>query len=285
MNLVQIEGTAPHTTAKEVLMIAASMTATCALGAALLGAVFIWTNRYQEAARVKAEQAAVVEMLGLDTSAKVIQIRQYLDAPSQHVVYRMEANAEKRAEELVFSLDGALVRQGAASLDDASKHLTPLGRIFVATREGTPVGFVAEGETQGYKNRIRFFVAIDANFEVAGVRVLEHEEDPGLGAEVATPWFQGQYVARKLTSLPALDVTRDPMPEDWHTALLDRERLSPPAWRARFASLLTREEPKPIYAVTGATISSRALTGGVRTTAHHFARRWELLAPYLEGSR
>lgn len=283
MNLVQIDGTAPKTTAREVLKIAASMTATCALGAALLGAVFIWTSRYQEAARVKAEQDAVVQMLGLDGSAKVVQVHQYLDPARQQVVYRTEGEG-KVARELVFTLDGALVRQGA--LDPANQQdLKSLGRIFIAQRQGKPVGFVTEGEVQGYKNRIRFFVAIDSAFDIAGVRVIEHEEDPGLGAEVAQEWFEGQYAGRGVAALADLDVTRDPMPEDWRAALRERQQTAPAAWKQRFASLLIREEPKPIYAVTGATISSRALTIGVRSAAHHFARRWELLAPYLEADK
>jgi len=285
MTLVHIEGTAPKTSVREVLKIAACMTVTCALGAALLGAVFMWTNQYQEAARVRTEQAAVTEMLGLDGSAEVLQIHQFLDAPKQQVIYRSHP-AGKAARELVFTLDGVLVKQGEVhETKDANKGLTPLGRIFVARRGGSVVGFVTEGEAQGYKNRIRFFVAIDAGFEVAGVRVIEHEEDPGLGAEVATKWFQGQYAGRKVASLPALDVTRDPMPEDWRSALREKDQMGTAAWQARFASLLARENSKQVYAVTGATISSRALTNGVRKAAHHFARRWALLEPYLETEK
>lgn len=282
MNLVHIEGTAPRTTAREVMKIAASMTITCALGAALLGAVFIWTNRYQEAARVKAERSAVTEMLGLDATAQVLQIHQYLDATNQQVIYRTHPAAGHVARELVFTLDGTLVKQSEVQgTEGVKKEFIPLGRIFVARRGDTPVGFVTEGEAQGYKNRIRFFVAINADFEVAGVRVIEHEEDPGLGAEVATAWFQGQYAGRKVASLPELDVTRDPMPEDWRRALREKDRLGPAAWQTRFATLLARENSRQVYAVTGATISSRALTNGVRTAAHHFARRWELLEPHL----
>jgi Na+-translocating ferredoxin:NAD+ oxidoreductase RnfG subunit len=45
-----------------------------------------------------------------------------------------------------------------------------------------------------------------------------------------------------------------------------------------------RERGRPIYAVTGATISSRALTEGVKTTVDHFRRRWALLEPFLGGA-
>jgi electron transport complex protein RnfG len=113
--------------------------------------------------------------------------------------------------------------------------------------------------------------------------VIEHEEDPGLGAEIATPAFQGQFMGRGPADLDAMGVTRDPMPEDWRAALATLGRTPVPAWRRRHAALLARERSQPVHAVTGATISSRALTDGVRETVDHFRRRWELLAPQLGG--
>ena len=277
-------GVRPPTGRGEVLRIAVSMTVTCALSAAILGGVFLATERYAAEAQVRNERRAVAEMLGLDSTASVLEVRQYLAPERGEVVYRTIPPNGTEGAELVFTLDGALVRRGAVEADAPPvKGLEPLGRVFVARQDGATAGFVTEGETQGYKNRIRFFVALDAGFHVAGVRVVEHEEDPGLGAEVATSWFQGQYVGRAAADLPALDVTRDPMPEDWRAALRDRARLAPPEWRSRYATLLEREASKPVYAVTGATISSRALTDGVRATALHFERRWALIEPYLAG--
>jgi electron transport complex protein RnfG len=151
----------------------------------------------------------------------------------------------------------------------------------VARRGAAPAGFVVEGSSRGYKNRIRFLVGVTPDFAIAGVRVLEHEEDPGLGAEIATPEFRGQFVGREAASL---EVTRDPMPEDWHAALLQLRRTPATTWRARYAGLLERERTRPVYAVTGATISSRALTDGVRQTLEHFRRRWTLIEPYLGGA-
>jgi electron transport complex protein RnfG len=267
-----------------VLRIAASMTVACALSAAVLGAVYLGTERYSAAAQVRTERQAVSELLGLDSAATVLEVRQYLDAEEGEVVYRT-APASGEGMELVFGLEGDLARRGAVAAEaPVPKGLEPLGRLFIARRGDAPAGFVTEGEVQGYKNRVRFFVAIGADFRVAGVRVVEHEEDPGLGAEVATSWFQGQYVGRSVADLPSLDVTRDPMPEDWRAALRDRGKSGPEEWRSRHATLLEREATKPVYAVTGATISSRALTDGVRSTVHHFERRWALLAPYLAAA-
>jgi electron transport complex protein RnfG len=265
----------------EVVRIAASMTVACAIGAALLGGVYIATERHQEAARVRSERSAVSGLLGLGPGASVLEVRQLLAAARREVVYRTQGAAHD--SEIVFTYEGRLVRHGAAPAKD-DESLAPAGRLFIARRDGagTRLGFVVEGESRGYKNRIRFFVGLDPEFRIEGVEVLEHEEDPGLGAEVATPWFEGQFLGRSLAVTNALNVTRDPMPEDWRAALLARGRMSASSWRERYRPLLDREAGKPvIYAVTGATISSRALTDGVRDTVNHFRRRWELLAPYL----
>lgn len=266
----------------EVFRIAGSVTLFCVLGALILGGVYVATHRYQEAAQVRSERAAITSLLGLGPGADVREIRQYLDPAADRVIYRLGPDASGRGgTELVFTLDGALAsrEERAASADE--KKLQPLGRLFVAYRGGRPFGYVVEGDTRGYKNPIRFFVALDSAFAIAGVRVVQHEEDPGLGAEVATAWFQGQYIGRSAAEMETLQVTRDPMPEDWRQALGRLERVPAAAWREDNGGLLARESGKPVYAVTGATISSRALTDGVRTTVRHFQRRFALLAPYL----
>ena len=270
--------------ASELWRIILSMTVTCALSAVVLGGIYIATERYAEEARVRGERRAVTELLNLSEDAKVLEIRQYLTPARDAVVYRLPGEGTAGGRELVFALDGTLTREGMLSAAAPTpRDLHSLGRIFVAMKDGAPAGFVAEGETRGYKNRIRFFVALTGDWTIAGVRVVEHEEDPGLGAEVATGWFQGQYVGRPIGAVPRLDVTRDPMPEDWRAALRARARTDASAWTTKYGPLEARESEKPIYAVTGATISSRALTDGVRATILHFRRRWELLGPHVTG--
>jgi electron transport complex protein RnfG len=268
----------------EVLRIAATMTVVCALAGAILGASFLVTHRYREAADRRAERGAILDLLQLDSSATVLEIRQYLSADGRQVVYRTAPLGAPAEREIVFGLDGALLTAGPVPVSrsaDGKRPLVPLGRMFAATRAGAPAGFVVEGETRGYKNKIRFFIGLNSDFEIAGVRVVEHEEDPGLGAEVATRAFTGQYLGRTADDVAALTVTRDPMPEDWRAALATLARTPAARWRERNEALVERESAKPVYAVTGATISSRALTDGVRETVDHFRRRWALLAPAL----
>ena len=67
-------------------------------------------------------------------------------------------------------------------------------------------------------------------------------------------------------------------------ALARLSRTPAGEWREKNASLIARERARPIYAVTGATISSRALTDGVRVTVDHFRRRWALIERHLGGA-
>lgn len=284
-DLVQIEGAPrPRTDPREIVRITVNLALVCALSGVVLGGVFMGTERIARTARLAGERRAVSGLLALPAGARVLEVQQFLAPASAEVVYRAAEYGDEHAvpREIVFSLAGELKSNGPAAAAAApGADLTPLGRTFVAFADGRLAGFVVEGESRGYKNRIRFFVALDSAFVVQGVKVVEHEEDPGLGAEIATGWFQGQYVGRSADQVAALDVTKDPMPEDWRAALGTLAGGGPAAWQATNAALLTREHARPVYAVTGATISSRALTRGVRTAVDHFRRRWALLAPQL----
>ena len=149
---------------------------------------------------------------------------------------------------------------GAGAVGGARRAREGFGRLFVARQDGALTsGFVLEGESRAAtKNRIRFFVALDSSLAVKGVRVLEHEEDPGLGAEIATPVFP--------RSSPAARRTRS---RRWRHARPDAGRLARRSPRTRVlhgrprrptgARAARARSARPIYAVTGATISSRAL--------------------------
>jgi H+/Na+-translocating ferredoxin:NAD+ oxidoreductase subunit G len=276
-------------TPREIGRMVASLTAACALGAAVLGGIYVATNRYQAAASLRAQHDAITDLLALGPSATIEEIEEFLAPGRSRVIYASHEFGANGGggERLTFSLDGKLIGREAArehSRENVKAPLVPLGRLYVVQAGGAPAGFVVEGTTRGYKNRIRYLVALTPAFEIAGVRVVEHEEDPGLGAEVATRAFGGQFIGRSAAALGTLAVTRDPMPEDWRAALAQLTRTPAGEWRAAHADLVTREGTRPIYAVTGATISSRALTSGVRTTVDHFRRRWELLESARAGA-
>ena len=272
---------------RELARIAWSLTVVCVVGSAVLGGVYVATERYRESAARASERAALADLLCLQAGDRVVVVRQDYDPVARRVDYRATPLGGGPTTVLGFTLDGALARRTtlpAAAEGGPSRGVVPLGRLFVGVRGARPFAFALEGETPGYKTRIRFLVALDDSFVVRGLRVVEHGEDPGLGAEVATAWFGGQFLGRGPDEFERLDVTKAPMPEDWSTALAQLERVPRAEWLREHGALVARERARPIYAVTGATISSRALTEGARTTVLHFRRRWALLAPFLGGA-
>lgn len=80
--------------------------------------------------------------------------------------------------------------------------------LYRARKAGQPVALVFESVApDGYAGKIRLIVAMRANGEVAGVRVTQHKETPGLGDYVevkkdknkARPWitqFNGMSLAQ-----------------------------------------------------------------------------------------
>lgn len=261
----------------EMRRIVVTLTIVCALSAGVLGATYVGTERYAAGAQLAREEAAVREMLQASPDAQLMEVRQFIE-PARIVYSMQRLGAESASPRTIAFTFG-----GSPSAEPIALHagVSPTGRVFVALRGGAAEGFVVESAVRGYKNRVRFLVALDSSFTVRGVRVVEHEEDPGLGAEIATPRFVAQFAGRSATQVAGLDVTRDPMPEDWSAALLAMRRMPPGDWQKQYGTLAAREAARPIYAVTGATISSRALTGGVRDAAQRFARRWALLAPWV----
>ena len=83
--------------------------------------------------------------------------------------------------------------------------------LYRARKAGQPVALVFESTApDGYAGKIRLIVAVRANGEVAGVRVTQHKETPGLGDYVevkkdknkARPWI-AQFAGLSLADVPA----------------------------------------------------------------------------------
>ncbi len=79
---------------------------------------------------------------------------------------------------------------------------TEPSRVYRATLKGEPAALVFEVVApDGYAGRIRMLVAVRANGELAGVRVVAHNETPGLGDYIdiaKSPWiriFEGKSLA------------------------------------------------------------------------------------------
>lgn len=104
-------------------------------------------------------------------------------------------------------------------------------QVFKVSDENDQIlGYAFISEGNGYQGTIKLMAGVDMNFsEMKGMEVLESQETPGLGAEIANEKFKGQF--------KGLDITRI-------IEYVKNQKL---------------RAPHQIEAITGATISSRAV--------------------------
>ncbi len=110
-------------------------------------------------------------------------------------------------------------------------------------KEGKPVGYIASSWSKGYSSKINLLVAVDPSMRIMAINILDEEETPGLGDDIGKQYFQDRFKGKTLDQLV---VVKTP-------------------------------DPTRIQAVTGATISSKAATKGVRTGVEF------LMKTYLPG--
>ena len=97
---------------------------------------------------------------------------------------------------------------------------------FVAKKGDNIIGYIIQSFGKGYSSYINTLIAVDKDFRVQRINVLGHAETPGLGDEIETEGFKNQFKDK------------------------DVEHLK----------VLKTETTEYIQAISGATISSRAVT-------------------------
>ena len=91
-------------------------------------------------------------------------------------------------------------KQAEIALQNTLKEVLPLGEDFeltddfyMAKKDDMIVGYAAVVEVQGYGGLMKVLVGIDTQKTLTGVRIMEHQETPGLGANADKPKFYDQF--------------------------------------------------------------------------------------------
>ncbi|MEO8444023.1 MAG: RnfABCDGE type electron transport complex subunit G [Gammaproteobacteria bacterium] len=164
---------------------------------------------------------------------------------------RIAANdARGLVEELAAVLPAGLYnnapRKDRVLLDTGSGGPLP---VYRARQNGVPVAAALTVAVDGYAGPITLLVGIAANGKVLGVKIIAEAETAGIGTRVRNAGWLARFTGRSLLD-PALD------------------RWTP------------REDGGAFDAVAGATVSSRAVIGGVRKAVQYFeSHRDEVFAP------
>lgn len=110
----------------------------------------------------------------------------------------------------------------------AADHPAEIFKVF--GKDGTLLGYVVESFGKGYSSFIHTMLAVDTEQKITNINVLSHAETPGLGDVVTTPDFQKRFFGKGLANM----------------------------------EIVKSEGTDKIQAVSGATISSRAVVNGQR---------------------
>jgi len=121
---------------------------------------------------------------------------------------------------------------------DEFRTVTP-DKVWGAARNGQDIGYVFQVKTQGYSGPISLVVGTDLAGAIRGVRILSQTETPGLGAKIATAGFRDQFNKKR---------------------------------RQEIALKKDDAANGRIDAITGATISSRAVTEAISSTLESFEK-------------
>lgn len=117
----------------------------------------------------------------------------------------VDAEYAKRIEPLVIDASGAPV-QGANAFDiDIRKEYKkdPKDRqlpLYIYKFDDGKKSYIMPLHGAGLWDAIWGYVALESDFNTIMGTAFDHKgETPGLGAEITKPWFQGQFIGKKLT--------------------------------------------------------------------------------------
>ena len=122
----------------------------------------------------------------------------------------------------------ASVMPGANVFSEMYNQDPTIDRISGAYTGTTFLGYCVEVSPNGFGGAITLMVGVDTNGSITGASILDHGETAGLGAKAADPNFLNQYIGKS-------------------------------------GSITVNNGTNAIQAITGATITSKAVTQGINT--------------------
>ncbi|WP_306547133.1 FMN-binding protein [Desulfobulbus sp.] len=292
---------------KDILNIVFRLTASCLMAAVVMGATFIFTDKAKKHNEHAREERTMYRLLGygegkpVPSTLALHQIYRYvITEPGRQLIGYLvpTTNAGKIGYTLVsLDLEGKMADRKTVALDveqsrekeardkailaviGPGKEIRFADHTIVVTDNGKRVAYLLGGKFPGFKTFINVMLALDQQYTTLGLEVLENEEDPGLGAEIEKDYFKNQFKGRTVDVLKGLQVVKEPLPDQYRQAL--EGRLAD----ADVFRIMEQFKDKNIYALTGATISSRMLTDGLKGMVGKFVYRLDILDRVLKEQK
>ena len=99
------------------------------------------------------------------------------------------------------------------------------GEYYKAQKQGKTIGYIVRSFGKGYSGYIDTLISVDTHFVIHAIDILHHTETPGLGDEIQKDYFKNQFKGKTIENM----------------------------------KVIKGETKEDIEAITGATISSRAV--------------------------
>jgi electron transport complex protein RnfG len=147
-------------------------------------------------------------------------ILSYVHANTSPIRYENNIKAEEKALKLLIPDADKIEKMGDWEIHE--KH----GKYWKAEKNGKVIGYVILSFGKGYSSYIRTLIAVDKDFKIMKVEILDHKETPGLGDEIMSASWKSQFAGKDFDHI----------------------------------KLIKGETKEYIQAITGVTISSRAVT-------------------------
>lgn len=140
-----------------------------------------------------------------------------------------------------------------------------------ATMDGKLVGIAARTSVTGYAGTIKVMAGMDLEGRILAVIVEEHKETPGLGANVCERKFQRSI--RQFTNPHPDRLPANPILDQFHGRRADGGK----AWAVK-------TDGGEFEYRTGATVTSRAITGAVSRMAELCRKQHRQITAKLSGA-
>jgi len=289
---------------KNMITIVVRLTVSCLLAASVMGLCFIFTSNAKKHNEHVQEQRVMYELLGYKAGAKIPEsmalheIYRYVitGGDKQSIGYLVPQGHGKESGFLFVAIDlsGNLLSNKKVAIsevevldaklrDKAVEQAAGPGnsvkfadQTIVVTENGQRIAYLLGGKFQGFKTFVNVMLAVDPKFALLGIEVLEHEEDPGLGAEIDQDYFKNQFKGKPFDALKTIDVVKAPIPADY------LEALNGKVGQEDVLKFREQYKDKPVFALTGATISTKAVAEGVKGIVTKFAYRINVLDKILK---
>jgi Na+-translocating ferredoxin:NAD+ oxidoreductase subunit G len=157
----------------------------------------------------------------------------FVYAKTSPIIYRNHMQEREEALKEMMPRADEIVKLGDWTIH--GKH----GEYFAARKAGETEGYIIQSFGKGYTTFIDTLVAVDPQLTVQRISILGHAETPGLGDEIESDSFRDQFRGKELEQL----------------------------------KVVKYESDEYIEAISGATISSRAVAEDAAANAVAFLKK------------